>query len=141
MKTGLTQLTCKRCGYQWFPRGPVVRVCPKCKSPYWDIAKKFKTIITALVLLFISGCGVQDVNVVYSTQDEITAMFPQWGMVLSGYAIGDWRKCTIYIVTPEDFDVKFPGGGYDSNHGIFFSSWEQMFAHEKTHCEGYENDF
>jgi predicted Zn-ribbon and HTH transcriptional regulator len=34
---------CERCGHEWVPRGEVdiePRVCPKCKSPYWDRARK-----------------------------------------------------------------------------------------------------
>ncbi len=39
---------CERCGHIWVPRlkhsivpkKPIV--CPKCKSPYWDIPKKLK---------------------------------------------------------------------------------------------------
>jgi len=29
---------CERCQHQWVPReeGERPRVCPKCKSPYWD---------------------------------------------------------------------------------------------------------
>lgn len=28
---------CHRCNHEWLPRGEgVPRVCPKCKSPYWD---------------------------------------------------------------------------------------------------------
>lgn len=28
---------CERCGWEWVPRVEhVPRVCPKCKSPYWD---------------------------------------------------------------------------------------------------------
>ena len=29
---------CDRCDHQWVPRSPQRRpkVCPKCKSPYWD---------------------------------------------------------------------------------------------------------
>jgi len=33
-------LTCKRCGHEWVPRQVDVRICPKCKSPYWDVPKK-----------------------------------------------------------------------------------------------------
>ncbi len=29
-------LRCYRCGASWTPRRPVVRLCPRCKSPYWD---------------------------------------------------------------------------------------------------------
>jgi predicted Zn-ribbon and HTH transcriptional regulator len=31
-----------RCGHEWLPREATVkpRVCPKCKSPYWDRQKK-----------------------------------------------------------------------------------------------------
>lgn len=29
--------TCQRCGHTWNLRKPELpRVCPKCKSPYWD---------------------------------------------------------------------------------------------------------
>jgi len=34
---------CDRCGHEWIPRGESdqePRVCPKCKSPYWDRPRK-----------------------------------------------------------------------------------------------------
>ncbi len=30
------QLHCSRCEHDWTPRGKDVRICPSCKSPYWD---------------------------------------------------------------------------------------------------------
>ena len=33
------QLTCLRCGYQWNPRKAEVRICPKCKSAWFDVPK------------------------------------------------------------------------------------------------------
>ncbi len=35
----LPEVTCRRCGHSWYPRQPEVRICPKCKSPYWDKAR------------------------------------------------------------------------------------------------------
>jgi len=32
----LKQLKCLRCDHEWVPRKEEVRICPKCKSPYWD---------------------------------------------------------------------------------------------------------
>jgi predicted nucleotidyltransferase len=32
----LPQLHCYRCGTTWTPRVLVVRICPRCKSRYWD---------------------------------------------------------------------------------------------------------
>lgn len=29
-------LRCKRCDHRWVPRKKEIRICPKCKSPYWD---------------------------------------------------------------------------------------------------------
>jgi len=32
---------CERCGHEWIPRKnnyPIV--CPKCKSPYWNMPKR-----------------------------------------------------------------------------------------------------
>jgi len=36
------QLSCKRCGHKWNPRKIEIRICPKCKSPYWDRDRKNK---------------------------------------------------------------------------------------------------
>jgi len=36
MKVRLKELECKQCGHQWIPRVGEVRMCPKCKSTYWD---------------------------------------------------------------------------------------------------------
>lgn len=35
---------CERCEYEWIARKKKTepRVCPKCKSPYWDVPKKNK---------------------------------------------------------------------------------------------------
>ena len=33
---------CYRCGHEWLPydKNSQPRVCPKCKSPYWDRPRK-----------------------------------------------------------------------------------------------------
>ncbi len=33
---------CERCGHEWLPRDKdqEPRVCPKCKSPYWNVPRK-----------------------------------------------------------------------------------------------------
>lgn len=41
----LKQLQCKRCGYgtgdhPWIPRVEDPKVCPNCKSPYWNVPRK-----------------------------------------------------------------------------------------------------
>src|SRR4051812_22799621 len=38
VKVQLWGWRCERCGHEWLPReeGVAPRVCPKCKSPYWD---------------------------------------------------------------------------------------------------------
>jgi predicted Zn-ribbon and HTH transcriptional regulator len=34
---------CERCGHEWVPRiNQPPRVCPKCKSPYWDRPRREK---------------------------------------------------------------------------------------------------
>jgi predicted Zn-ribbon and HTH transcriptional regulator len=43
---GLIQISgfsCERCSHRWISRGNSAHapiVCPKCKSPYWNIPKK-----------------------------------------------------------------------------------------------------
>ncbi len=36
----IKKLRCKRCGNEWVPRVENVKVCPHCKSPYWDTDRK-----------------------------------------------------------------------------------------------------
>jgi predicted Zn-ribbon and HTH transcriptional regulator len=34
---------CERCGHKWVPREEGdPRVCPKCKSPYWNSPRKLQ---------------------------------------------------------------------------------------------------
>ncbi len=35
-KIVISKLRCRRCSHEWVPRGDMVTICPKCKSPYWD---------------------------------------------------------------------------------------------------------
>jgi predicted Zn-ribbon and HTH transcriptional regulator len=37
-KVQLWGYRCERCGHEWLPREKErdPKVCPKCKSPYWD---------------------------------------------------------------------------------------------------------
>ncbi|MBI2909436.1 MAG: hypothetical protein HYX92_17460 [Chloroflexi bacterium] len=39
---------CERCGHVWTPRGKGAepRVCPKCKSPYWNVPRRSLTYST-----------------------------------------------------------------------------------------------
>lgn len=41
MKIKVVAVKCERCGHKWTPRKTEVRVCPQCKSPYWDKKKKY----------------------------------------------------------------------------------------------------
>jgi uncharacterized OB-fold protein len=44
----IPEFRCRRCGHKWFPNRRVMpRVCPRCKSPYWNIPKKRKKQPTA----------------------------------------------------------------------------------------------
>ena len=39
---------CERCNHEWAPRGQVEpRVCPRCKSPYWNRPKGIRTLADA----------------------------------------------------------------------------------------------
>ena len=40
MKIKVNKLKCLRCDYEWVPRKVDVRLCPNCKTAYWDVAKK-----------------------------------------------------------------------------------------------------
>ena len=38
-KIKLVTFKCLRCKHVWFPRQAEVRICPKCKSAWWDKPK------------------------------------------------------------------------------------------------------
>lgn len=38
------QLHCLRCGKDWHARQLVIRMCPMCKTPYFDVPKKKRTV-------------------------------------------------------------------------------------------------
>jgi len=42
MKIEINKISCKRCKHEWTPRKEEVKVCPKCKSPYWDTEPRGK---------------------------------------------------------------------------------------------------
>lgn len=47
MKTEPTLPThrCQRCGHDWHPRtNDAPTVCPRCKSPYWNRARKINLV-------------------------------------------------------------------------------------------------
>lgn len=41
-KVKLDGYRCERCEWEWLPRDKTKdpKVCPKCKSPYWDTPRK-----------------------------------------------------------------------------------------------------
>jgi len=41
-KKQMPKLKCLRCSYEWNPRVEDVRICPNCRSAYWDVEKKRK---------------------------------------------------------------------------------------------------
>ena len=48
MKIIITKLKCKRCLWKWYPKTEnIPKVCPHCKSPYWNIERKTKKIKNA----------------------------------------------------------------------------------------------
>jgi Zn finger protein HypA/HybF involved in hydrogenase expression len=42
IKVTLYKFVCERCEHEWIPREAEVepRVCPKCKSPYWNTPRR-----------------------------------------------------------------------------------------------------
>jgi Zn finger protein HypA/HybF involved in hydrogenase expression len=42
MEIKVKTLKCKRCGHEWIPRKADVRLCPHCKTAYWDVEREVK---------------------------------------------------------------------------------------------------
>ena len=50
-KIKLDGYKCERCSHIWFPReNAIPRVCPRCKSPYWDVPRGSDKKITEIKL-------------------------------------------------------------------------------------------
>lgn len=39
--TKIKKIQCLRCPHSWTPRGTEVRICPACKSPYFDRPRRY----------------------------------------------------------------------------------------------------
>jgi hypothetical protein len=37
----IQKIKCLRCEHDWTPRGKDIRICPKCKSPYFDRPRRY----------------------------------------------------------------------------------------------------
>ncbi|HEV2192770.1 MAG TPA: hypothetical protein VGR54_04020 [Nitrosopumilaceae archaeon] len=49
VKVKLDGYLCQRCYHAWYPRdNEEPRVCPKCKSPYWNRSREGETNDTAI---------------------------------------------------------------------------------------------
>jgi Zn finger protein HypA/HybF involved in hydrogenase expression len=42
MKIKPIKLKCEKCGHEWIPRTDDVRMCPKCRTAFWDVKKDKK---------------------------------------------------------------------------------------------------
>ena len=42
MEVQITKVECQRCGHVWKPRYSPVRICPACKTPYFDTKRSLK---------------------------------------------------------------------------------------------------
>jgi hypothetical protein len=50
---------CERCGHEWIPRDKdVPRICPKCKSPYWDRPRKADNPVIPVLRSIVQTPGV-----------------------------------------------------------------------------------
>jgi len=42
MKIKLPKIKCAKCGWEWVPRKTDVRMCPKCKTAYFDDPERYE---------------------------------------------------------------------------------------------------
>lgn len=40
MKIKIKKIECLKCGHLWIPRKTEIRMCPKCKTPYFDVDRR-----------------------------------------------------------------------------------------------------
>jgi uncharacterized protein len=67
---GRAMAHCYRCGYSWFPRKSAVRICARCKSPYYDLPK-------VRVPSYGGGLGIDEV--IGSKRKRILALARRYG--------------------------------------------------------------
>jgi len=106
MKNKIKKMNCLRCGHKWIPRKEDVRMCPKCKSPYFDQAKKKITII--------------EVDSIESGENQIKKM------LAVDFNDGDKIKMVLPNGSSEI---------YTARHDAVFANGDKMDLEDKKVCE------
>ena len=86
---------CERCDHEWLPRqrdnGDTPRICPKCKSAYWDRPRQVKsmtnyedleTLFSRLLKLLMARLR--------GLRLELTPSYRRRFLIISGFT--DWKK-------------------------------------------------
>lgn len=95
-EVNLQYTECLRCGHRWLPRRKEVRICPKCKSAYWDKPRKGQD----------SSLKVEEQRADYRNTDfeDFLGLLNEHGVnycIVGAYAIGFYAEPR----TTKDIDI------------------------------------
>ena len=70
MKVKIKELECKRCGHIWVPRSRGVRLCPSCKTAFWNVSpikeSDQHTTMKEVARKFLKDLGCDDIATEYT---------------------------------------------------------------------------
>lgn len=100
-ETNCYSCTCERCSHKWITKSDETpKVCPKCKSPYWDTKKKEEksivpilvTVCVAIIVVAIPAYLLSDYMYTQGELDYLRDELVQQGNVTEDYRQG-WLDC------------------------------------------------
>jgi uncharacterized protein len=102
VRVSLPVLHCYRCIYSWHPKTEVVRICPRCKSPNWNVPE--------VRLPPCVGGGVGILEIIAPKRREIRALIQRYRFS-KPRAFGSVARGEASPTSDVDILVKPRGGG------------------------------
>ena len=99
---------CKRCGHSWYPRSEdTIKVCPECKSPYWDREKltRHQRVVTKRLEKYYPCAGCQSPVQGKEAKMFIKDVFDNEGVVIGRCAIPYHPECYEKFVEQKERDA------------------------------------
>ena len=105
VRVALPLLHCYRCVYSWHPKAEVVRICPRCKSPHWNVPK--------VRLPPYRGKGLGIADIITPKRKEILALVRKYRFS-KPRVFGSVARSEAGPNSDVDLLVEYRGGGFSA---------------------------
>lgn len=105
VRVSLPLLHCYRCIYSWHPKSEVIRICPRCKSPHWNVPK--------VRLPPYAGGGLGIAEIITPKREAIRALVRRYRFS-NPRVFGSVARGEAGPKSDVDLLVKYGGGGFSA---------------------------